>query len=76
MDMNLSIRPHAIALMVKDNSHIYQLLRVVPSLLEQVGPKKICTSWLNIVYDSNQGWELVVVVVNSANDYIRWHINE
>jgi hypothetical protein len=51
-------------------------LRVVPSLLEQVGPKKICTSWLNIVYDSNQGWELVVVVVNSANDYIRWHINE
>lgn len=55
MDMNLSIRPHAIAWMVKDNSHIYQLLRVVPSLLEQVGPKKICTSWLNIVYDSNQG---------------------
>jgi hypothetical protein len=30
-------------------------LRVVPSLLEQVGSKKICTSWLNIVYDSNQG---------------------
>ena len=55
MDMNLSIRPHAIAWMDKDNSHIYQLLRVVPSLLEQVGSKKICTSWLNIVYDSNQG---------------------
>lgn len=32
----LSIWPHDIAWMIKDNSHIYQLLRAVPSLYELV----------------------------------------
>lgn len=38
------------------------------------GPCHHCTSWLNIVYDSNQGWELVVV--DTTNDHIRWHNKE
>ena len=33
MEMNLSVRPHAIAWMAKD-LHLYELLRAMPSLLE------------------------------------------
>jgi Ran GTPase-activating protein (RanGAP) involved in mRNA processing and transport len=40
MDMNLSVRPHAIAWMAKNKRHFYRLLRAMPSLLEQVGSKK------------------------------------
>lgn len=40
MDMSLSIRPHAIAWMAKDDSQIYQFLRAMPSLPTQVGSKK------------------------------------
>jgi hypothetical protein len=35
MEMNLSVRPHAIAWMAKD-MHLYELLRAMPSLLEQI----------------------------------------
>lgn len=35
MEMNLNVRPHAIACMAKD-MHLYQLLRAIPSLLEKV----------------------------------------
>ena len=34
MEMNLNVRPHAIAWMAKD-MHLYELLRAMPSLLEQ-----------------------------------------
>jgi len=34
MEMNLNVRPHAIAWMAKD-MHMYELLRAMPSLLEQ-----------------------------------------
>jgi len=34
MEMNLNVRPHAIAWMAKD-IHLYELLRAMPSLLEQ-----------------------------------------
>jgi hypothetical protein len=34
MEMNLNVRPHAIAWMAKD-MHVYELLRAMPSLLEQ-----------------------------------------
>jgi hypothetical protein len=33
MEMNLNVRPHAIAWMAKD-MHLYELLRAMPSLLE------------------------------------------
>jgi hypothetical protein len=34
VEMNLSVRPHAVAWMAKD-MHLYQLLRAMPSLLDQ-----------------------------------------
>ena len=35
LEMNLSVRPHAIAWMAKDML-VYELLRAMPSLLEKV----------------------------------------
>lgn len=36
MDMDLSVRPHALAWMARDDSKSYQFLRTMPSLLEKV----------------------------------------
>jgi hypothetical protein len=40
MDMSLSVRPHAIAWMAKDDSHFYRFLRAMPSLVTQIVSKK------------------------------------
>jgi hypothetical protein len=34
-EMNLSVRPHAIASWMAKDMHLYELLRAMPSLLEQ-----------------------------------------
>jgi hypothetical protein len=50
MEMNLSVRPYAIAWMAKDE-RVYELLRAMPSLLEQFEDDVIRSKKGQVIFD-------------------------